>query len=408
MLSFVLYSLALYLLAVRIFRYRRVNAISRKYTLLDLDKMTPQKAQEIVHDSFLYDAPMTMLLGTQVTLFKVFGVPSIASVLLKSGEMTEETKLNKRLADTATLIATFVSNPSPPREDTDDPSDPRAAIAIARVNYIHGKYKLRNEDLLYNLALFMLEPVRWTALFNWRPHTALEKKAIFILWTDIGRRMGIEHIWSSFEEMEDWAETYEQENMVPSESAFNLSRLCIEDMTSRVPPFLGMRKLVYNVILTLLDDRTRYAMGLPAPNSRISSCLYGLFHIRAWIVRHLCLPRFTPAVWVQMSPTATHTHKGIPRMHAHPHRSGPYYYPEPTGYVAQTLQRCFVFLGLQDPNKIPGKRWKSEGYRLEELGPVRWENEGHEEVMLAASGMQGCPITGPWSLEARKGRTKPD
>jgi hypothetical protein len=38
------------------------------------------------------------------------------------------------------------------------------------------------------------------------------------------------------------------------------------------------------------------------------------------------------------------------------------------------MQDLLVRLGLKDPNKIPGKAWRSDGYRLEELGPVRWEN----------------------------------
>ncbi|KAF9258685.1 hypothetical protein L218DRAFT_934549 [Marasmius fiardii PR-910] len=407
MFSFPVCFIALYLLIVRFSRYRRVNATSRKYAGHDLDAMTPQKVQEIVHDSLFYDAPMTMLFGTQVALFKVFGVPTVASLQLNTGEMTDKDRLNKRLADTSTLIGTFISNPSPPRASTDNASDPRAAIALARVNYLHGKYPIRNEDMLYNLALFVLEPVRWTAQYNWRPHTALEKKALFILWTDIGRRMGIEDIWSSYEDMEQWTNTYEQENMVPSEATQTLSRITIERMIQRVPRFLGLKSLAYNVFLTVLDERTRYSMGLPTPHRAVSSTVYALFYIRAWIVRHLCLPRSKPAIWVQMDPTPMTSINCIPRMYAvHKRRTAPYYYPEKTGYLSLKFQQLLLALGLKSPDKIPGKRWKSEGYRLEELGPVRWENDGHEQVMAAASRMQGCPITGPWSLDARKGTVK--
>jgi hypothetical protein len=53
--------------------------------------------------------------------------------------------------------------------------DPRGAIALARLNWIHGKYSIvcfqilmvinalipeqKNDDMKYNLALFMFEPV---------------------------------------------------------------------------------------------------------------------------------------------------------------------------------------------------------------------------------------------------------
>ncbi|KAL0576894.1 hypothetical protein V5O48_005075 [Marasmius crinis-equi] len=402
--SLIPFGLISYLILVRLCRYRRVNKTTAKYsTHLPLE-ITPQEAQQIVHDSFLYDAPMTMLLGTQITLFKVFGIASIASILFKSGHLTKESEMNKRLADTSTLIATFVSNPYPPRAGTDDASDPRAAIALARVNWIHAKYPIKNDDYLYNLALFMLEPIRWTSRFNWRPLTELERKAIFILWTGIGRDLGIEVIWESYEDMEAWADTYEQEHMLPSEDAYNISRVVIDHFMKRVPRLPGLRSLAYNTILALLDERTRYAMQLPTPSALVAHTIYTLFYARAWIVRHLCLPRRKPALWVQIdSPTGSSpSSDGVPRMQAvFQRRSGPYYYPEKTGF-GLILQNLLLKLGLKNPNKVPGKRWQSEGYRLEELGPARWVNEGHQEVLHAAEQIQGCSIRGPWSLAARR------
>ena len=47
-------------------------------------------------------------------------------------------------------------------------------------------------------------------------------------------------------------------------------------------------------------------------------------------------------------------------------RSGPYYYPEKTGFALK-VQNFLVKLGLRNAEKMPGKRWFSEGYRLEEL-----------------------------------------
>ncbi|KAJ4469257.1 hypothetical protein J3R30DRAFT_1581774 [Lentinula aciculospora] len=230
-----------YLLLVRICRYRRVNKTTAKYAKHEHDKLelTPQEAQQIVHDSLLYDAPLTMLLGFQITLFKVFGISSIAAMFFKSGHLMRETDLNKRLVDTVTLMSTILCNAFPPRADTDDASNPRAAIALARVNWIHDKYQI-NEDYLFNLALLIQEPIQWTNRFNWRPHSPLEKKAIFILWTNIGQSMGIKNIWSTYEEMEQWTESYGQKNMIPSETAYKLSRTTINHFVNQVPKFLGL------------------------------------------------------------------------------------------------------------------------------------------------------------------------
>ncbi|KAJ4469258.1 hypothetical protein J3R30DRAFT_1581761 [Lentinula aciculospora] len=99
-----------------------------------------------------------------------------------------------------------------------------------------------------------------------------------------------------------------------------------------------------------------------------------------------------------MTPEPISTITGMPRLHAvHPRSSGPYYYPEKKG-LALSIQCLLVKFGLQDPHTVPGKKWRSEGYRLEELGPVQWENVGHEKVMETAAEIQGQPITGAWSL----------
>ncbi|KAF8824313.1 hypothetical protein HHX47_DHR8000141 [Lentinula edodes] len=147
MLSLIL-ALFVYLALVCICRYRRVNKSTARYPGygIDIDRLelTPGEAQQIVQDSLLYDAPLTMLLGFQITLFKVFGI-------------------------TVTLMATILCNTYPSQANIAD-EDPRAAIALARVNWIHTRYKI----------------------------------AIFTLWTNIGESMGIKNIWSTFEEMEQW------------------------------------------------------------------------------------------------------------------------------------------------------------------------------------------------------------
>ncbi|KAF5379566.1 hypothetical protein D9757_009260 [Collybiopsis confluens] len=385
-----------YVLAVRFLRYRRVNGIASKFSQDELAKMTPWTAQQIVFQSFRYDTPMMMLLGTQVALFKVYGISSVASVLLQTGELKTPDTINKRLADTSTLIATFLSNPlvGPGYETPSD--DPRAAIALARVNYLHRKYRIHNDDFLYNLALFMLEPIRWTARFDWRPHSPIEVQAIFELWTEVGRRMDIQHIWSSYREMEEWVEIYEETNMVPSDASAELAHTAINYFLARIK-IKSLRPMVFQMMLTLLDSRTRKAMNLPDPSPISSSVILSLFKIRALIVQHLCLPRRKPSLWVQLDNSFRVDEHGMPRMSAvYQRRSGPFYYPEKTGLDLR-IQNILVRLGLKKAEKMPGKKWLSEGYRLEELGPVRFRKEGHELVFREAAKLQGCPITGPWA-----------
>lgn len=128
-----------------------------------------------------------------------------------------------------------------------------------------------------------------------------------------------------------------------------------------------------------------------------------IWKARSFTVRHLLLPRQKPAIWVSTSNPdpeyLARLPKGeLPRLHSvfRRKRSGPWYYPESTG-MRKHLDQLFVWFGLLDPTKLPGEHWKSKGYRLEEMGPTRFEKVGHYEVLKMAESIQGQPITGPWS-----------
>jgi len=46
------------------------------------------------------------------------------------------------------------------------------------MNYLHGMHQkagtISNDDLLYTLALFVLEVDKWIGLYEWRPLTPME------------------------------------------------------------------------------------------------------------------------------------------------------------------------------------------------------------------------------------------
>ncbi|KAJ3545435.1 hypothetical protein NM688_g5625 [Phlebia brevispora] len=367
-----------YFLLVRILRYRHLSHLQHVYGSVS---MTPWIAQRILHVTLFYEFPSTMLLGTIVALFKIYGIPTVSSLLLRTGELKTRDSITRRLADTGTLIATWITNPLvgpgsglEPPDDCSTPVDPRGALAIARVNWLHRKYPILNDDYKYNLALFVLEPLRLTSEFGWRPLTQLERQAIFVFWMEIGRRMGIQDLWTSFEEMEEWAESYAQEKMVPSQASADLANIAIGHFTYRIPNVLGLRNLMKDIVACFLDERTRRAMMWVSTEDPPADYLLRLQNTE------------------------------LPRMHTVYKRPyGPWYYPEPKG-ISKVVQNLRLYLGLTQPDKIPSRRWKSEGYRIEELGPIRFESEGHEAVMQEAASLQGTPVVGPWALDGGRSR----
>ena len=70
--------------------------------------------------------------------WQTYGIPSISSLLLVTGQISKDGQAGtKRMADTGALLLEAVLNP---------PASDRAISAIARINYIHDRYR-RCEDL---------------------------------------------------------------------------------------------------------------------------------------------------------------------------------------------------------------------------------------------------------------------
>lgn len=74
------------------------------------------------------------------------------------------------------------------------------------MNALHSRYRISNDDYLYTLSTFIVEPAAWARKFEWRALTPLEEQAFFVFFKEIGRRMGIQDIPDELEELRTWAE----------------------------------------------------------------------------------------------------------------------------------------------------------------------------------------------------------
>ncbi|EEB92556.1 hypothetical protein MPER_08915 [Moniliophthora perniciosa FA553] len=96
--------LATYLLLVKTLRYQRLrDAQTRFHRLKAENLLDPSAAQEIAHTALLYDMPFFSRLGAQIALFKTYGIPTIAALLLKTGELTDDNFMSKRVTDMESL-----------------------------------------------------------------------------------------------------------------------------------------------------------------------------------------------------------------------------------------------------------------------------------------------------------------
>ncbi|THH04832.1 hypothetical protein EW145_g5236 [Phellinidium pouzarii] len=308
-------------------------------------KLTPEEAQKILSVTTNLDMPGLMELSLTFAIFKTFAIPSISEILAKSQQLGTPKNVSKRFADTGILISTWLNCPCVDVSRIDlkpEEVDPRGAIAIARVNWLHSRWPT----------------IRWAKAYGWRELLPIEQEAYFVYWKEIGERMNIKDIPETMQELYEWAENYEELNMVPAASNYEVGINTLNDIVRTTTEMFGLRDFVHKMIISLLQDRVRnafmFAQGLGGPP----------FSEPAPFIR--CLPRITPHLYTQIDIPADELKKDLPRQH--PMRSGkePWYKPERAG-LGLLVQAALLKVGMLEEEFVPGMKYKSDGYRLEEL-----------------------------------------
>ena len=147
--------------------------------LTEIERLDPERdCRRIVFVDTFHEFPFDTTRALELAFFKTFAVPSIAELLESTGEFTERGQ--RRYDDTDLLISAF-------SEDGWD--GPLGKRALRRMNQIHGRFEIANEDYLYVLSAMVLEPQRWNARFGWRALIETERLAFFHFWREIGHRM---------------------------------------------------------------------------------------------------------------------------------------------------------------------------------------------------------------------------
>lgn len=139
----------------------------------------------------------------EFALLNTYAVPSISGLLSRTGEFTNRTL--KRYDDTALLIREVLRNGL----DSD-----RATRAFARINDMHGRYRIANDDYLYVLSTFVHSPIDWLPKFARRGMTPAEAEDWFLFWREFGRRMGIRDLPADAASFRAFAVNFERERFV--------------------------------------------------------------------------------------------------------------------------------------------------------------------------------------------------
>ncbi|OTA98099.1 hypothetical protein M426DRAFT_326255 [Hypoxylon sp. CI-4A] len=389
-----------YITICRAMRFRREHALRSRLGYPDrasLKRMTVAEAQQVIEFMNAWEMPLLQFLALEFGLFKTYGVESISRLLLATGNLTDPIRSLKRFEDTAALIGEFMTNP---------PTSERSPNGIARMNFLHSRYvkegTISNNDLLYTLSVFIIEPPRFARLYDWRPMNEMERCAYGVFWKSVGDAMGIEYKgclaraepgWRDgiefAEDIEAWAKDYEIVAMKPSKVCAKPAQALIPMITYWVPWFA--KSFFNQIIISLLGERVRDAFMLPEPDISAMATVYSLLSVRRFVMRYLTLPRLFEFKRLKDPDPKTG------RMTQHiPYGNFPFYI-QPTLWNRWGPAAWAVWLY---GGKVPGddpEEYMPQGYLVSDLGPKNRMGLGIQEVeenakKIRASGWGGCPF----------------
>ncbi|MEU7823072.1 oxygenase MpaB family protein [Catellatospora sp. NPDC049133] len=216
----------------------------------------------------LFDMPEDVKIGMNLALYRTWGIPAIAAVLHQTGEIVRHTQ--RRSDDTGLIMYLLIYHGF---------EHPTSEKVLRRLNAMHHRLPISPEDYLYALASLMVVPTRWIARWGPRPLNAQERQGTFDFYAELGRRMGVQNIPASYDDVESWLDSFEVEHLRPSAQAAALLRAARGMLVDRFPP--AARPVARRLVDALLDPPLREALGVPEPSMAAKATVRLLLSARA-------------------------------------------------------------------------------------------------------------------------------
>lgn len=250
-------------------------AASRYRILEEIRRLEPERDhQRIVFLSSCYEFPFDTTRALEFALFRTYCVPSISKLLDGTGEFLACPQ--KRYDDTDLIVSEMMEWGY---------DSPRGRRALRRMNQIHRRFAISNDDYLYVLSTFVYEPIRWNERNGWRPMCEQERLGFFHFWREVGRRMGIKGIPSDYTAFETYNREYERRHFQFNETNRRIGTATRELFVSWFPKLAA--PLVRSAIHAMLDDPLIDAFGFPQPSPLMRRLVPVGLRLRARFARYL-------------------------------------------------------------------------------------------------------------------------
>jgi hypothetical protein len=227
----------------------------------------------------------------EFALFNTYAIPTISGLLARTGEFVARAR--KRYDDTVLILAEIGENGL---------GSGRGLAALDRMNTMHGRFKIANDDYLYVLSTFILNPIDWLAEYGRRPMTAHEQAAWFNSYVSLARAMGIADIPATIAELRTYREQFESERMV-----FAPSNRTVADATLDLLLFMYIPRWLNwfgrPIVLALCNDRLVSAIGREPQPAWLKAAVASTMRFRARLLALLPERRSLRLITKRRAPT---------------------------------------------------------------------------------------------------------
>jgi hypothetical protein len=256
-------------------RYARRDALSARDPDIDFHEIYRQLA--------VLEFPWDIYQALSFALFRTYAVPSIGQLLHRTGEFVARTQ--KRYDDTVLILDAVLEHGF---------DHPTGRAAIRRMNQMHGAYPIRNDDLGYVLAAFVVVPVRWIRDYGWRSLTDVELRANVAYYRRLGTLMGIRDIPTDLAGFQRLLDDYEAAHFRRNDQSRTIADATLDLMSTFPAQRLLPKAWVRAGAQALMDPQLTDALGYPRPNERLVNGVRRALRARAALLRRLP-PRRRPA-----------------------------------------------------------------------------------------------------------------
>ena len=241
--------------------------------MAEIESLDPSRDyQRICFLSTNHEFPWDVEQSLSLAFFKTYGVPTISALLDQTGEFRDHAQ--KRYDDTKLILAEMLDHGI----DSD-----RGREANRRLNRMHGRYAISNDDYLYVWSVILLEPLRWNTRWGWRRYTRKEIDSQLLYAQELARRMKIRDAPATVEEVDRWSRAYEAANFRFAETNRRVADHTLNLYLSWYPRV--MRPLVRMATLALLEDELLVAFGYERPPRWAVTVVDAVLRARAFILR---------------------------------------------------------------------------------------------------------------------------